>query len=51
MQVSVHYCSSDLWTGRREASDDTAGYTFHGQHILEAVVEDLMESQLSKVFI
>jgi len=47
-KVNVHYCSSDLWTGRREGSDGTGGYTFHGQFILEAVIQDLMETHLSK---
>jgi len=47
-KVNVHYCSSDLWTGRREASAETANLIFHGQAIIEAVVEDLMDSHLSK---
>jgi len=47
-KVNVHYCSSDLWTGRRDASEDTGGFVLQGQFILEAVVQDLMESHLSK---
>ena len=38
----VHYCSSDLYTGTREPSEDTANYFFHGRYIVEAVVEDII---------
>jgi len=41
MQVRVHYCSSDTWSGTREASEETGGYHFYGKHIFEAVVQDL----------
>lgn len=47
-KVNVHYCSSDLWTGRREASAETANLIFHGEAIIKAVIEDLMDSHLSK---
>jgi len=36
----VHYCTSDLWSGTREA----LGYHFRGRQILEAVVKDLAEN-------
>merc|ERR1711892_119946 len=39
--VQVHYCSSDTWSGTREAADVTGGYHFYGKHIFEAVVQDL----------
>lgn len=41
-KVSVDYCSSDVYTGTREASADSGGFIFHGRHIVEAVVEDLI---------
>jgi len=42
-KVYVHYCSSDVWCGTRSASDDTNGYYFHGKHIVEAVVKDIIK--------
>ena len=42
-KVYVHYCSSDVWCGNRTASDDTGGYYFHGKHIVEAVVKDIIK--------
>jgi len=39
--VFVHYCSSDTWSGTREAADETGGYNFFGRHIFKAVIEDL----------
>jgi len=42
--VFVHYCSSDLWSGTREASDQTGGFFFYGKNIFEAVVQDLAEN-------
>ena len=41
-KVVVHYCSSDLYTGTREASEDTGNYFFHGRFIVQAVVEDII---------
>ena len=38
----VHYCSSDLYTGTREASEETGNYIFHGRYIVQAVVEDII---------
>jgi len=40
-QVRVHYCSSDTWSGTREASLDSGDLYFYGKHIFEAVIEDL----------
>ena len=42
VKVVVHYCSSDLYTGTREASEDTGNYFFHGRFIVQAVVEDII---------
>jgi len=42
--VYVHYCSSDLWSGTRSASQATAGFNFHGKNIVEAVVQDLIDN-------
>ncbi len=39
--VAIPYCSSDLWSGNREASQGTGGYEFRGRRILRAVVADL----------
>ena len=39
--VFVHYCSSDVWSGSRAASQETGGYNFYGKHIVSAVLEDL----------
>ena len=42
--VFVHYCSSDTWSGKRAADDETGGYNFYGRHIFEAVIKDLAEN-------
>ena len=39
--VYVWYCSSDEWAGTRGPGPETGGLSFHGRHILEAVVADL----------
>ena len=39
--VAIPYCSSDLWSGNREASRATGGHEFRGSRILRAVVADL----------
>jgi len=44
-KVYVHYCSSDVWSGTRSASSDTGGYYFHGKHIVEAVVKDIIKNK------
>jgi len=41
--VFVHYCSSDLWSGDRGASEATGGRQFRGARIFQAVIEDLMD--------
>ena len=43
LQVYVPYCTSDVYTGRREAGEESGGYTFHGKYVLEAVIEDLLK--------
>eukprot|EP00092_Neocalanus_flemingeri_P000786 GFUD01000837.1.p1 GENE.GFUD01000837.1~~GFUD01000837.1.p1 ORF type:complete len:375 (+),score=79.15 GFUD01000837.1:235-1359(+) len=42
-KVFVHYCSSDVYSGTRDKSADTNGYSFHGKHIIEALVEDIIK--------
>jgi len=42
-KVWVHYCSSDLYTGTRDASEDTGNFFFHGRYIVQAVVEDIIK--------
>ena len=37
----VHYCSSDLYTGTRESSEETGNYFFHGRFIVQAAIEDI----------
>ena len=39
--VAIPYCSSDLWSGNREASTSTGGHEFRGSRILRAIVADL----------
>ena len=39
--VFVVYCSSDLWSGDREASSQIGGLQFRGARILRAVIDDL----------
>ena len=36
------YCSSDCYTGTRNASALTHDFTFHGKYIIEAVIADLL---------
>ena len=38
----VPYCSSDCYTGTRNASALTHDFTFHGKYIIEAVIADLL---------
>ncbi|MHA2657853.1 MAG: pectin acetylesterase-family hydrolase, partial [bacterium JZ-2024 1] len=40
--IYVHYCSSDLWSGDREAAPASGGWHFRGARIVRAVIEDLM---------
>ena len=40
----VPYCSSDCYTGRKNASLVTDNLTFHGHYILEAVLDDLIKN-------
>ena len=42
-KVFVHYCTSDLYAGRRDADEASGNYTFHGKYVVEAVVEDLLK--------
>lgn len=39
--VAIVYCSSDLWSGNREQSDETGGYEFRGWTIMRSVIADL----------
>ena len=40
----VPYCSSDCYTGRKDASFATNDLTFHGHYIVEAVLDDLIQN-------
>ena len=40
----VPYCSSDWYTGTRNASDLTEGFVFHGKYIVMAIIEDLLQN-------
>lgn len=42
LTVYVPYCSSDWYTGTRDASQLTQNLDFHGHFIVEAVVRDLL---------
>ena len=42
----VPYCTSDGYAGRRDASDETGGYAFHGKIVLESVITDLLDQVL-----
>ena len=44
-RVYLHYCSSDVYSGTRNASADTNGYYFYGKHIIEALLEDILKSK------
>ncbi|MBK8171853.1 MAG: hypothetical protein IPK60_16100 [Sandaracinaceae bacterium] len=46
--VFVRYCSSDVWSGDREASTETANFEFRGKAIVRAVLEDLSDSSLTE---
>ena len=41
-RVYLPYCSSDVYTGDREAGLLTQGFTFNGKHIFMAMMEDLI---------
>jgi len=43
-RVYLPYCSSDVYTGDREAGLITQGFTFNGKHIFMAMMEDLIAS-------
>lgn len=38
----VPYCSSDLYSGTRNASTETNGRVFYGKHIIQAIIDDLI---------
>lgn len=42
-QIYLYYCSSDVWIGDREASEETGNLHFRGARIITAVFEDLMD--------
>ena len=35
----VPYCTSDCYTGTRNASSETDGLIFHGKYVVKAVLE------------
>ena len=46
VQVYVPYCTSDVYSGRRDGDATTGGFTFHGKYVIEALIDHLL-SQLS----
>ena len=38
------YCTSDCYTGTRNASSETEGLIFHGKYVVMAVLEDLVQN-------
>ena len=38
------YCTSDCYTGTRNASSETEGLIFHGKYVVKAVLEDLIQN-------
>jgi len=42
-KVFLHYCSSDLYAGTRSKNDGDSEYYFHGKHIIEALIEDIIK--------
>ena len=45
-KVFVPYCTSDVFSGRRDSEKDSAGFFFHGKYVVEAVVDDLLTEVL-----
>ena len=45
-KVFVPYCTSDVFSGRRDPDEDSAGFSFHGRYVVEAVVDDLLTEVL-----
>ena len=41
-KVFVPYCTSDVYIGRRDPDNSTAGYSFRGRNVVEAVITDLL---------
>ena len=41
-KVFVPYCTSDVFSGRRDSDEESARFTFHGKYVVEAVVDDLL---------
>ena len=48
-KVYVPYCTSDIYSGRKDADEVSAGFAFHGKFVVEAVVDDLLSNALSEV--
>ena len=44
MPAYVPYCSSDCYTGTRNASPLFDGLAFHGHYIVQAVLDDLIQN-------
>ena len=40
----VPYCSSDVYTGTRNASELTQNLYFHGHHIVTSLLDDLIRN-------
>ena len=41
-QVYVPYCTSDVYSGRRDSEAATGGFTFHGKYVMEAVIDNVV---------
>ena len=48
-KVYVPYCTSDIYAGRRDPDEVSAGFAFHGKFVVEAIVEDLLNNVLFEV--
>ena len=44
MSAYVPYCSSDVYTGTRNASAGTGNLIFHGKYIVKAIIQDLIDN-------
>jgi len=40
--IMIQYCSSDAYSGNKEASEATGGFQFRGRVIVKSIIEDLM---------
>jgi len=43
-KVFVPYCSSDVYSGTKDASADTGNLVFHGKYIIQSIIADLIKN-------